>query len=36
RRNLDDIDELELTEYTYEPGRLNLGRKQLNVAYHAA
>ncbi|SBS96249.1 PIR Superfamily Protein [Plasmodium malariae] len=36
RRNLDDIDELELTEYTYERRRLNLGRKQLNVAYHAA
>ncbi|KAI4839625.1 hypothetical protein MKS88_002182 [Plasmodium brasilianum] len=36
RRNLDEMDILELTEYTNERRKLNLGRKQLNVAYHAA
>ncbi|SBT86137.1 PIR protein [Plasmodium malariae] len=36
RRNLDEMDILELTEYTNERRRSNLGRKKLNVAYHAA
>ncbi|SBT85629.1 PIR protein [Plasmodium malariae] len=36
RRNLDEMDILELTEYTNEQRKSNLGRKQLNVAYHAA
>ncbi|SBT85940.1 PIR protein [Plasmodium malariae] len=36
RRNLDEMDILELTEYTNERRRSNLGRIQLNVAYHAA
>ncbi|SBT86146.1 PIR protein [Plasmodium malariae] len=36
RRNLDEMDILELTEYTNEQRKSNLGKKQLNVAYHAA
>ncbi|SCN11979.1 PIR protein [Plasmodium malariae] len=36
RRNFDEMDILELTEYTNEQRKSNLGRKQLNVAYHAA
>ncbi|SBT00721.1 PIR Superfamily Protein [Plasmodium malariae] len=36
QRNLDEMDILELTEYTNEQRKSNLGRKQLNVAYHAA
>ncbi|SBS99796.1 PIR Superfamily Protein [Plasmodium malariae] len=35
-RNLDEMDILELTEYTNEQRKSNLGRKQINVAYHAA
>ncbi|SCN12007.1 PIR protein [Plasmodium malariae] len=33
RRNLDEMDILELTEYTNEQRKSNLGRKQLNVAF---
>ncbi|SBS96361.1 PIR Superfamily Protein [Plasmodium malariae] len=36
RRNLDEMDTLELTGYTNGQRKSNLGRKQLNVAYHAA
>ncbi|SBS97133.1 PIR Superfamily Protein [Plasmodium malariae] len=35
RRNLDYMDTLELTQHTYEQRKSNLGRRQLNVAYHA-
>ncbi|SBS95585.1 PIR Superfamily Protein, partial [Plasmodium malariae] len=36
RRNLDEVDILELTGYTNGQRKSNLGRKQLNVAYHVA
>ncbi|SCN44533.1 PIR protein [Plasmodium malariae] len=35
RRNLEDTDTLELTEYMYEQRKSNLDRRQLNVAYYA-
>ncbi|SBS99398.1 PIR Superfamily Protein [Plasmodium malariae] len=35
RRNLDDMDKLELAEYTYEKGKSNVSKRQLNVGYYA-
>ncbi|SBT86060.1 PIR protein [Plasmodium malariae] len=35
RRNFNDMDKLELTEYTYEKRKSNVSRRQLNVGYYA-